>query len=242
VNVSAVLIPTFAASSVETIEMVTIVVGVGVARRWRPTVIGAISGFIVLGVLVAGLRQALSLIPIDSVRVVIGALLLTFGLQWLRKGIHRVAAQGFWGGGEEEEVEVEQGGGRAFDWTAFVLSFKGVLLEGLEIAFIVVAFGAGSGDYGSALIGAGAAVALVGVVGLLARHQLEKLPGRTLQFGAGGLLVTFGTFWSLEGLGVHWPASDLSLAWLYPAYLAISFGLLALTRTGVLDAGLRERS
>jgi uncharacterized membrane protein len=235
VNVSAVLIPTFAASSVETIEMVTIVVGVGVARRWRPTVIGAISGFIVLGVLVAGLRQALSLIPIDTVRIVIGALLLTFGLQWLRKGIRRVAAQGFWGGGEEEEVE--SGDGRAFDWTAFVLSFKGVLLEGLEIAFIVVAFGAGSGDYGSALIGAGAAVALIGAAGLLARRQLEKLPGRTLQFGAGGLLVTFGTFWSLEGLGAHWPASDLSLAWLYPAYLAVSFGLLALTRTGALDAG-----
>ena len=83
-NVSAVLIPTFAASSVETVEMVTIVVGVGVSRRWRPTVIGAISGFVVLGALVAGLRQALSLIPIDPVRIVIGALLLTFGLQWLR--------------------------------------------------------------------------------------------------------------------------------------------------------------
>ena len=148
-----------------------------------------------------------------------------------------MAARGFWGGGEEEEVE-QGDGGRAFDWTAFVLSFKGVLLEGLEIAFIVVAFGAGSRDYGSALIGAGAAVVLVGAAGLLARRQLEKLPGRTLQFGAGGLLVTFGTFWSLEGLGAHWPGSDLSLAWLYPAYLAVSFGLLALTRNGVLDAGL----
>ena len=139
-NSSAVLIAAFAASAVETIEMVTIVVGVGVARQWRATVVGAVSGFVVLGGLVAGLRQALSLVPIDAVRIVIGALLLTFGLQWLRKGIRQVAARGFWGGAEDEEVGTAGAGG-AFDWTAFVLSFKGVLLEGLEIAFIVVAFG-----------------------------------------------------------------------------------------------------
>ena len=232
-NSSAVLIAAFAASAVETIEMVTIVVGVGVARQWRATVAGAVSGFVVLGGLVAGLRQALSLIPIDSVRIVIGALLLTFGLQWLRKGIRQVAARGFWGGAEDEKVD-SAGAGGAFDWTAFVLSFKGVLLEGLEIAFIVVAFGAGSGSYTWAMIGAAAAVVLIGTAGLLARGQLEKLPGRTLKFGVGGLLTTFGTFWSLEGLGVHWPGGDLSLAWLYPAYLAVSFGLLALARTDVL--------
>jgi uncharacterized membrane protein len=234
-NFSAVLIAAFAASAVETVEMVTIVVGVGVARQWRATLVGAVSGFLVLGALVVGLRQALSLIPIDVVRIVIGALLLTFGLQWLRKGVRQVAAQGFWGGGQEEQAP-EQGAGRGFDWTAFVLSFKGVLLEGLEIAFIVVAFGSGSGGYTSALIGAGAAVVLIGTAGILARGQLEKLPGRTLKFGVGGLLTTFGTFWSLEGLGVHWPGGDLSLAWLYPAYLAISFGCLALARDGRLIA------
>lgn len=234
-NFSAVLIAAFAASAVETIEMVTIVVGVGVARQWRATLVGAVAGFLVLGALVAGLREALSLIPIDVVRIVIGALLLTFGLQWLRQGIRQVAAQGFWGGGEEEQAP-EGGPDRRFDWTAFVLSFKGVLLEGLEIAFIVVAFGAGSGGYTSALIGAGAAVVLIGTAGILARGQLGKLPGRTLKFGVGGLLTTFGTFWSLEGLGVHWPGGDLSLAWLYPAYLAVSLGCLALARDGRLIA------
>ena len=234
-NASAVLIAAFAASAVETVEMVTIVVGVGVARQWRATLIGAVSGFLVLGALVAGLRQALALIPIDVVRIAIGALLLTFGLQWLRKGIRQVAASGFWGGGEEEEVDAG-GAGQGLDWTAFVLSFKGVLLEGLEIAFIVVAFGSGSGSYTWALIGAAAALVLIGTAGILARGQLEKLPGRTLKFGVGGLLTTFGTFWSLEGLGVHWPGSDLSLAWLYAAYLVASFGLLALSRRETLVA------
>jgi uncharacterized membrane protein len=98
----AVLVRVFAASAVETTEMVTIVVGVGVARRWRPTLVGAASGFVVLAALVVGLRQALSLIPIDVARIAIGALLLIFGLQWLRKGIFQVAAGGFWGGGGEE--------------------------------------------------------------------------------------------------------------------------------------------
>ena len=243
-TVGAVVIGTFAASAVETIEMVTIVVGVGVARKWRPTLVGAASGFVVLAALVAGLRQALSLIPLNPVRIVIGALLLTFGLQWLRKGILQVADAGFWGGGEEEQ-EVEAGGaGAGFDWTAFVLSFKGVLLEGLEIAFIVVAFGAGSGSYTQALIGAGAAVVLIGGVGIAVRGQLEKLPGRTLKFAVGGLLTTFGTFWSLEGLGVAWPGGDISLAVLYPAYLIVSFALLEIVRRGLLagqppDAGRR---
>lgn len=232
-NATAVLVASFAASAVETTEMVTIVVGVGVARQWRSTVIGAASGFLVLGALVAGLRQALSLIPIGTVRIVIGALLLTFGLQWLRQGIRRVAARGFLGGGEEESQADAADTGRTLDWTAFVLSFKGVLLEGLEIAFIVVAFGSGSGSYTWALIGAGAAVILIGAAGLLARGQLEKLPGRTLKFGVGGLLTTFGTFWSLQGLGVHWPGGDLSLAWLYPAYLGISLAFLALSRAGL---------
>ncbi len=233
-SIGAILAGTFAASAVETIEMVIIVVGVGTMRGWRSTIFGAVSGLLVLAGLVAGLRQALSLIPIDIARIVIGALLLTFGLQWLRQGVRRVASDGFWGGGEEEgDVEARTGRG-GIDWTAFVLSFKGVLLEGLEIAFIVVAFGTGSGGYGQAVIGAAAALVIFWGVGLLARTQLEKVPGRTLKFAVGGLLTTFGTFWSLEGLGVHWPGEDLSLAWLYPAYLAASFALLGAIRGGWL--------
>ncbi len=236
-SVGAVLAGTFAASAVETIEMVIIVIGVGTMRGWRSTVLGAVSGLVVLGGLVAGLRQALSLIPIDVARIVIGALLLTFGLQWLRQGVRRVAGQGFWGGASEDS-DVEAGDRHgAVDWTAFVLSFKGVLLEGLEIAFIVVAFGSGSGGYTQALIGAGAALLVFWGVGLLMRGQLEKVPGRTLKFAVGGLLTTFGTFWSLEGLGVHWPGADVSLAWLYPTYLLASLTLYAALRGGWLMPG-----
>ncbi len=242
-NFGAVFAGTFTASAVETIEMVIIVIGVGTMRGWRSTIMGTASGLVVLGGLVAGLRQALSLIPIDVARIVIGGLLLTFGLQWLRKGVRQVSGQGFWGGGSEESDVEERRDHNGVDWTAFVLSFKGVLLEGLEIAFIVVAFGTGSGGYTQALVGAGAALAVFWTLGLLVRGQLEKVPGRTLKFGVGGLLTTFGTFWSLEGLGVHWPGADLSIAWLYSAYLAASFALLGALRFGWLTpnaSGIRR--
>src|SRR5438445_12320306 len=136
----AVLITTFLASAVEAIEMVTIVVGVGATRGWRSTVIGVASGFGVLAVTVVILGAALSAIPIGPLRLVIGALLLVFGLQWFRKGVMRVAAHGLAGmraGQIDEELAWT---GPRFDWTAFVLAFKGVVLEGLEVAFIVVTF------------------------------------------------------------------------------------------------------
>ncbi|HET9718764.1 MAG TPA: peptidoglycan-binding protein [Solirubrobacteraceae bacterium] len=237
----SVLIGTFIASSVEVTEMVIIVVGVGATRGWRSTWIGAGAGLTVLAGIIAGLGQALQLIPIDVVRVIIGALLLTFGLQWYRKGVIQVAADGFSLGTEEEEVDSSGDTSGAIDWTAFVLSFKGVLLEGLEVAFIVVAFGAGggrgnsgSGSYGAAYVGAAAAFVFIGVIGLIAKRQLERVPGRTLKFGVGGLLSTFGTFWALEGLGVRWPGGDLSLAWLYGLYLASTFGVMYAIRRGSL--------
>src|SRR6202521_4078908 len=140
----AVLITTFLASAVEAIEMVTIVVGVGATRGWRSTLIGAASGFGVLAVVVVVLGAALSRVPIGPLRLIVGALLLVFGLQWFRKGVMRVAARGLAGmraGTVDEEAEWT---GPGFDWTAFALAFKGVLLEGLEVAFIVVTFGAAS--------------------------------------------------------------------------------------------------
>lgn len=236
---------TFIASAVEFTEMVIIVVGVGATRGWRSTIIGALAGFVILIGIIAGLGQALQLIPIGTVRIVIGALLLTFGLQWYRKGVIGVAADGFRGGGEEEEQAGGEGAaGGAIDWTAFVLSFKGVLLEGLEVAFIVVAFGAGggggtsggfaSGSYLSAFIGAIAAFLVIGGLGMAAKSRLEKVPGRTLKFGVGGLLSTFGTYWTMEGIGVHWPGAKLSLAWLYAVYLGSTLALMYAVRAGWL--------
>lgn len=242
IGFNAVLISTFIASAVEMTEMVIIVVGVGAIRGWRSTLTGAGVGMVILIGIVFGLGQALTLIPIDTVRIIIGALLLTFGLQWYRKGVIGVATDGFAGGEEEEQVDSEAGSGGALDWTAFVLAFKGVLLEGLEIAFIVVAFGAGGGtgsggtasnSYTSAYIGALAAFILIGAAGLAARGRLEAVPGQTLKFAVGGLLSTFGTYWMLEGLGVRWPSGKYSLAWLYAAYLASTFATMWAVRAGV---------
>src|SRR3989475_11025481 len=139
---AVVLITTFLASMVEAIEMVTIVLGVGATRGWRSTLIGVGAGFAVLAVVVAALGLALSQVPIGPLRLIVGALLLVFGLQWLRKGVRRVAAHGLAGVGTHPEDEPPEWSGVGFDWTAFVLAFKGVVLEGLEVAFIVVSFGA----------------------------------------------------------------------------------------------------
>src|SRR5207302_8780696 len=162
----AVLITTFLASAVEAIEMVTIVVGVGATRGWRSTLIGAASGFGLLAVVVVILGAALSVVPIGPLRLVIGALLLVFGLQWFRKGIMRVAARGLVGiGGSDPHGEVEQWTGPGMDWTAWFLSFKGVVLEGLEVAIIVVSFGAGANHLGGAVVGGVGAIVVVGSVG-----------------------------------------------------------------------------
>jgi uncharacterized membrane protein len=240
ITVGAVLVGTFVACSVEVIEMVIIVVGVGTARGWRSTLVGAASGLVVLAAVVAGLGAALRLVPIAPLRVVIGALLLTFGLQWLTKGVLGVAARGFAGGEQDEEQAGAAAGpaGGPLDWTAWLLAFKGVLLEGLEVAFIVVAFGSGSGggsaSYTQAYVGAGAAFVIIGVLGAVASRPLRKVPGRTLKFAVGGLLCTFGTFWAMEGLEVRWPADRLSLLWLYALYLGTTFVLARLARRGRL--------
>ncbi len=238
--VNSVLIGSFVACTVEVTEMVIIVVGVGTTRGWRSTLVGAGCGLLLLAMLVGGLGQALSLVPIDPLRVAIGALLLTFGLQWVRQGVVRVAADGFRGPDEEEEEAPDADGSSSdrIDWTAWLLAFKGVTLEGLEVAFIVIAFGAGSrggsGGYLSAIVGAAAAFVIVGTASFLAIDRLRKVPGRVLKFGVGGLITTFGTFWALEGLGVHWPAGRVSLAWLYALFLGATVALSILARRSLL--------
>src|SRR5438445_1370536 len=156
-----VLITTFLASAVEATEMVTIVVGVGATRGWRSTIIGTVSGFGVLAVVIVVLGAALQAIPIGALRLVVGALLLVFGLQWFRKGIMRVAARGLAGIAGVEREEAAEWTEPGIDWTAFVLAFKGVVLEGLEVAFIVVAFGASAGQLGAGIVGGVAAIVVV---------------------------------------------------------------------------------
>ena len=230
---AVVLITTFLASAVEAIEMVTIVVGVGATRGWRSTLIGAVAGFAVLTVVVVVVGTALTAIPIGALRFIVGALLLVFGLQWFRKGVVRVAARGLAGIGEAESGEAERWRRRGIDWTAFVLAFKGVILEGLEVAFIVVTFGATANQYGAAVIGGVSAILLVGAVGLVAHPLVTQIPRSFLQLIVGVMLTTFGTFWALEGLGVEWPASDGAIVALLALYALTAFAYTTIERRRV---------
>jgi uncharacterized membrane protein len=221
-----VFLSTFLAATIEVIEMVAIVVAVGVTRSWRASLIGAGGGLVVLAVLTAVLGTALQDVSLKPIRLVVGALLLAFGSQWLRKGIFRVARDGWAVGIGEEHVEERAGTG--FDWAGFVLSFKGVSLEGLEVAVIVVAFGAAAGAIGSATVGAAVSIAVVGAIGLATYRLVARIPRRALQLFVGAMLTTFGTFWAGQGLSVSWPGDELALVWLGAFYGAAALTLVRL--------------
>src|ERR1700693_1470819 len=236
-----VLLTTFLASSVEAIEMVIIVLGVGATRGWRSTLLGAMAGFAVLAAIVVVLGVTLAAIPIGPLRVVVGALLLLFGLQWYRKGIARVAARGL-AGVSEPGVEDDDIPATGIDWIAFVLAFKGVLLEGLEIALIVVSFGPAAGRLGLSVVGAAAAVVLIGAAGFALKGFVTRIPRSLLQLVVGTLLTSFGTFWSLEGLGVNWPQSDLDIVALLVVYGLAAATYISLERRRIHAATLEMAS
>ena len=221
---ATVLVSTFLAASIEVIEMVAIVVAVGATRKWRGALAGTLAGLVVLAVLIAALGAALQRVPLSPIRVVVGALLLTFGLQWVRKGVLSVTRDG-WATGIGEQ-QVEEGVGDGFDWTGFLLAFRGVSLEGLEVAVIVVAFGAADHAIASATIGAVASVLLIGALGAASYRLVARIPRRALQLFVGALLTTFGTFWAEEGLGADWPGRDLALLWLGALYIAAALVLV----------------
>jgi len=223
----------FLASAVEMVEALTIVLGVGVVRGWRSTLFGVGAAAVVLAGLIATIGPALGSIPIDALRLVVGALLLVFGLQWLRKAILR--SSGYKALHDEEEA-FREGREQAaaagtdqragLDWYSFTVAFKGVLLEGLEVVFIVISFGAAQGRFGPAVLGAAAAVVIVVAAGLLVRGPLERVPENSLKFAVGLLLTSFGTFWAAEGAGVDWPGDELSLLAVIAFVGALSFGLV----------------
>jgi uncharacterized membrane protein len=227
---ATVAVTTFLAAGIEVIEMVAIVVAVGSTRSWRAALLGAGGGLVVLAILVAAFGTALRQVPIQPIRLVVGALLLVFGLQWLRKGVLRIAAQGWKIGQGDEHVDESDVPPGRFDWTGFVLSFKGVSLEGLEVAIIVVAVGGAASALGSAIIGAAAAVVVLAIVGAATYRLIASIPRRALQLFVGAMLSAFGTFWSGQGLGVRWPTGDLALVWLAVAYAAVAVLFLELVR------------
>jgi uncharacterized membrane protein len=208
----------FLASAVEMVEALTIVLAVGVTRGWRSPLFGVGAATLALAAIVASLGPALQLLPIDVLRLVVGALLLCFGLQWLRKAILR--ASGYKALHDEDEVFQEERAEATtaprerrigLDWYSFTIAFKGVLLEGLEVAFIIITFGSTQGRLGLAAVAAGAALVVVVIVGVLVHAPLARVPENTIKFTVGLLLTTFGIFWGAEGAGVSWPGDELAL-------------------------------
>src|SRR5690242_10230863 len=206
----------FLACAVEMVEALTIVLAVGMTRGWRSALVGTATALLALAIVVATLGPALAHIPIDSLRVVVGVLLLIFGLQWLRKAILR--ASGFKALHDEAAIYAEEvaqlraaGGRGAHDWYALTVAFKGVFLEGLEVAFIVVTFGGSQHNVGLASLGAAVALVVVLAAGLVVHAPLSRVPENTLKFGVGIMLTAFGMFWAGEGAGVRWPGSDAAI-------------------------------
>jgi uncharacterized membrane protein len=236
----------FLACAVEAVEALTIVLAVGVTRSWRSALIGLGTAVVVLAAVTAALGPALTTLPINVLRVVVGALLLIFGLQWLRKAILRA-------GGlkalhdERETFEQERqaalaagSGDGAIDPYSFTIAFKGVLLEGLEVVFIVLTFGANQHDVGLAAAAAGVAVALVAVAGAAVHAPLARVPENTMKFVVGVMLTSFGTFWGAEGAGAHWPGGDAALLVIVPVTLLLAGAIVLVLRRARAAASGRE--
>jgi uncharacterized membrane protein len=222
----------FLASLVEFVEAFTIVLAVGTTRGWRPALQGSLAGLAVLALLVAILGPTLDRVPMNWLQLAIGILLLLFGMRWLRKAILRAAgiiplhdeAAAF--AAETTELGRTAPGRRgALDWLAATAAFKAVVLEGLEVVFIVIAVGAGRGLLLPASLGAVAACALVLAIGVAVHRPLARVPENALKFAVGVLLSAFGMFWTGEGLGIDWPGGDLVIVAFIAIFLVV--GLLS---------------
>jgi uncharacterized membrane protein len=238
----------FLASGVEFVEALTIVLALGVTRGWRSSLWGAATAIVVLAAAVAAIGPGITQhVPRHWLQLIVGVLLLTFGLQWLRKAILR--STGYIALHDEEkafaaETEAARRASAerrlGLDWYAFTVAFKGVLLEGLEVVFIVVGFGASAADRRPAVLGAGAALAIVLAVGIAVHRPLSRVPENLIKHGVGLLLSTFGLFWLVEGLNavaaerhpVTWPGGDLALPVILLAWVACSqLAMYALRQT-----------
>jgi uncharacterized membrane protein len=229
----------FLACLVEAVEALTIVLAAGTSRHWGSAAQGTLTAVAALAATVGAFGPAVDHIPLRALRLLVGALLLVFGLQWLRKAVLR--ASGYKALHDEAAAYARQvadartaaTGGRwaVRDWYAFTLSFKGVFLEGLEVAFIVVTFGANQRNLPTAVLGAAAAVLAVTALGFAVRAPLARVPENSMKFVVGTMLTAFGVFWSTEGAGAHWPGSDAALLALVPAVAALALGCVTLLRT-----------
>jgi uncharacterized membrane protein len=237
-STAALFLAVFLACAVEAVEAVTIVLAAGTTRHWGSALRGVFTAVAVLAVTVAVLGPAVSALPLRGLRLVVGGLLLIFGLQWLRKAVLR--ASGYKALHDEDEIfrtevaaarqaSIERRHGVA-DWYAFTLSFKGVLLEGLEVVFIALTFGSNQHDVLLASIAGLSAVIVVTAAAVAVRAPLARVPENTMKFAVGVMLTAFGVFWGAEGAGAKWPGSDAALLVLVPAIALYALGIAALLR------------
>jgi uncharacterized membrane protein len=226
----------FGASFVEAVEALTVVLAVGLARGWRPALTGAAAALVALGLIVAILGPLMSVVPIRGLQFVVGVLLLMFGLRWLRKAILRaigiVALHDEDAAFARETRELTEGRGVAhgFDWVGGATAFKIVLMEGIEVVFIVIAVGAGRGLLGLASAGALAACVAVAAIGAAVHRPLARVPENALKFAVGVMLSSFGLFWTGESLGVGWPGGDAAILAFIALFLAVALALVALLK------------
>ena len=226
------IVAVFLASAVEMVEALTIVLAVGLTRGWRPALAGVIVALATLGALVVILGPALiHLVPLSTLRLVIGGLLLIFGLQWLRKADLR--ASGLKAKHDEDAIFDEQVAELStaprttgLDAAGFTVAFKGVFLEGLEVVVVVLTLGTTSHQLGVAALAATAAVVVVGLVGVILARQLSSVPENAMKMAVGVMLVSFGSFWAGEGVGVHWPGSELAIPVLVAVYALASWVMI----------------
>ena len=242
----ALAVSVFLACAVEAVEALTIVMAVGITRSWRSALTGVGAATAVLAVIVAALGPALTALPINVLRVVVGGLLLVFGLQWLRKAVLRYAGLKALRD-EDREFASETDAARAaapvgtgFDGYSFTIAFKGVLLEGLEVVFIVLTFGASQHDVGLAAAAAAVAVAVVVLAGVLVRAPLGRVPENTMKFFVGVMLTSFGIFWGGEGAGASWPGGDAALLVIIPGVALASLGMVRWLRRAPAHRALEE--
>lgn len=225
----------FLASLVEAVEALTIVLAVAIVRDLRPALLGAFAGLAALALIVLALGPLLDRLPLSVLQIAIGILLLLFGMRWLRKAILRAAGiiplhdeSAAFASETAQLQEQAMRHERRLDWLAGVASFKAVLLEGLEVVFIVIALSAGRGVLLPVSAAAFAACLLVALCGVFLHRPLTRVPENALKFAVGVMLCAFGLFWTGEGFGIDWPGADLAILAFIALFLGTGLGCVAL--------------
>lgn len=224
----------FVGSAVESTEALTIVLAIGLTRGWRAPLAGTVAALVLLGILVVLFGQLIvARVPDWALKLVVGTLLLLFGIRWLHKAVLRSA--GVIAMHDEEAAYVEtvndlRGALERQDWVGFVLALKGVFLEGLEVVFIVIGVGGTGKGLPAAIVGGLVAMVVVAATGVVVRRPLARVPENTLKYAVGIVLTSLGTFWAAEGMGATWPLDFVSILGLVVVYFAASRLAIALIR------------